>query len=62
MDSYSVLANAAQYASVDVVSMLLEYNATLKGGGAVALAAQIGKLDNVKFLLKKGALLLTKIA
>lgn len=45
----------AQYASVDVVSLLLEYNAILKGSGALALAAQHGKLDMVKFLLKKGA-------
>ena len=55
LGEYSALASAAQYASVKVVSLLLEYNATLNGSGALALAARHGKLDMVKFLLKKGA-------
>lgn len=37
------------------MSLLLQHNATLKGSSALALAAQRGKLDMVKFLLKKGA-------
>ena len=37
------------------MSLLLKYNATLKGSGALAPAAQHGKLNMVKFLLKKGA-------
>ena len=37
------------------MSLLLEYNATLKDSGALALAARHGRLDMVKFLLKKGA-------
>ena len=55
LETYSPLANAARYASVNVVSLLLKYKATLKGSGALALAAQHGKLNMVKFLLKKGA-------
>ena len=55
MDTYSTLAFAARYASINVVSLLLQHNATLKGSSALALAAQRGKLDMVKFLLKKGA-------
>lgn len=55
MDTYSTLAFAARYASINVVSILLQHNATLKGSSALALAAQRGKLDMVKFLLKEGA-------
>ncbi len=55
LDTYSPLATAARYASVKVVSLLLKYNATLEGSGALALAAQHGKLNMVKFLLMKGA-------
>ena len=34
LDTYSPLATAARYASVNVVFLLLKYNATLKGSGA----------------------------
>ena len=37
LDSYSALANAAPYGSVGVVSMLLKYNATLKGSDCQCL-------------------------
>ena len=52
--TYSPLATAARHASVKVVSLLLEYGAKIIGSGALALAAQEGKLDTVKFLLEKG--------
>lgn len=55
LDTYSPLANAARYTSVNVVSLLLKRNATLKGSGVLALAAHHGKLNMVKFLLKKVA-------
>ena len=55
LDIYSPLAHAARYASISVVSLLLKYNAELHGHGTVALAAQHGKLDMAKFLLKNGA-------
>ncbi|MCJ1349617.1 hypothetical protein MMC31_007858, partial [Peltigera leucophlebia] len=49
------LASAARHASVKVGSLLLGYDAKLVGSGALALAAQHGKLKMVKFLLKEGA-------
>lgn len=55
LNTYSSLATAARYASIDVVSLLLKHRATLKGSGALALAARRGNLDMVKFLIKKGA-------
>ncbi|MCJ1345040.1 hypothetical protein MMC31_003245 [Peltigera leucophlebia] len=51
----TALASAARYASVTVASLLLRYDAKLVGSGALALAAQHGKLNMVKFLLKQGA-------
>ena len=54
MNIYSTLAFAARYASINIISLLLQYNATLKRSSALALATQHGKLDMVKFLLKKG--------
>lgn len=48
------IATAVRYASVDVASLLLEYNAPLKSSGALALAARYGKLDMVNFLLNRG--------
>lgn len=57
MDTYSTLAFAALYASISIVSLLFQHNATLKGSGALALAVQCGKLDIVKFLQEKRALI-----
>ena len=54
-DAYSPLAIAAQYASVKVAALMLKYNARFKGSGALALASREGKMDMVKFLLRKGA-------
>lgn len=54
LDIYSPLAHAARYASVNVVSSLLKYDAELNGRGALALTAQDGKPNEVKFLLRKG--------
>ncbi len=48
------IAAAARYASVDVASLLLEQNTSLKSSDALALTARHGKLDMVKFLLKRG--------
>lgn len=45
MDTYSPLAHAARYASVNVVSLLLKYDAELNGRGALAVTAQHGKAD-----------------
>ena len=49
LDTYSPLAHAARYASVNYVSILLKYDAELNGQGPLALTAQHGKPDMVKF-------------
>lgn len=56
-DTYSPLAIAAQYASVTVAALILNYGARIKGSGALALASRYGKMKMVKFLLMKGALI-----
>lgn len=56
-DTYSPLAIAAQYASVKLAALLLKYNARIEGSGALALASRYGKMEMVKFLLMKGALI-----
>lgn len=55
LNIYCPLATAARHASIKVVSLLLKYNAKISGSGALALAAQSGKLNTVKLLLEKGA-------
>lgn len=51
----TVLAATAESGHVDVVRLLLEHGATLRGSGAIVLAAEAGKKEMVEFLLGKGA-------
>lgn len=51
----TILAAAAEMASVEMVSLLLKNGAHLKGSGAIVLAAQEGKVEMVRFLLEQGA-------
>ncbi|KAJ9643485.1 hypothetical protein H2199_004164 [Coniosporium tulheliwenetii] len=49
------LAATAERGITDMVSLLLEHGAWLKGSGAIVLAAEAGKKDMVRFLLEHGA-------
>lgn len=40
---------------MELVDLLLQHGADLQGSGAVVAAAAYGRLDNVSFLLSKGA-------
>lgn len=40
-----------------IAALLLKYNARIKGSGALPLASRYGKMDMVKFLLIRGALI-----
>lgn len=52
----SLLAAVAELASVDIARLLIERGgATVKGSGAIVMAAEEGKLDMVQLLLEKGA-------
>lgn len=50
-----VLACAAGYNDLDMVKLLLNYGAKLKGSGALVLAAQEGRVGIVKYLLAQRA-------
>lgn len=49
------LTAAAGWSDVQMLGLLLEHGATIKGSGALVRAAEKGRLDNVEFLLSKGA-------
>ena len=51
----TALACAAGRADEMTLGLLLDYGATLNGSGALVFAAQRGKVENVRFLLAKGA-------
>lgn len=51
----TVLAVTAESGTTDIVSLLLEHGAWLKGSGAIVLAAEAGRKDMVRFLLEHGA-------
>lgn len=51
----SVLAAVAELASLESAKLLVEGGASVKGSGAIVMAAQEGKLNMVKFFLDKGA-------
>ncbi|KAL8684551.1 MAG: hypothetical protein Q9218_008241 [Villophora microphyllina] len=52
----SILAAAAENASLDMVKLLVEQGkAYVESSGAIVMAAQEGKLDMVEYLLRKGA-------
>lgn len=56
VDEYkTVLAATAELGYVDMVALLLDYGAVLKGSGAIVLAADEGEVEMVKFLLERGA-------
>ena len=56
VDEYkTVIAATAELGYVDMVALLLEYGAVLKGSGAIILAAEEGEVEMVRFLLKMGA-------
>ncbi|KAL9575885.1 MAG: hypothetical protein Q9212_007598, partial [Teloschistes hypoglaucus] len=52
-----LLAAVAELASVEIAKLLIEEGkgATVRGSGAIVMAAQEGKLDMLKFLLDHGA-------
>ena len=50
-----VLACAAGYSDTEMVKLLLDYGAVLRDSGALILAAQNGKIENVEFLIARGA-------
>ncbi|KAL9588401.1 MAG: hypothetical protein Q9203_002786 [Teloschistes exilis] len=51
----SVLAAVAELASVETAKLLVEGGATVRGSGAIVMAAEEGNLAMVKFLLDHGA-------
>lgn len=56
VDEYmSVLATAAEVTCIEMVKLLVEHGASVKGSGAIVMAAQEGKLDVVQYLLDRGA-------
>jgi ankyrin repeat protein len=55
VDGLTTLGNAAVEASPDIISMLVNSGAELKGSRALELAARAGRLDNAAILLDLGA-------
>lgn len=52
----SLLAAVAELSSVEIARLLIERGgATVRGSGAIIMAAEEGKLDMLKFLLERGA-------
>ena len=51
----TILACAAGYSDENVVKVLLDHGAQLEASGALVLAAQKGKMENVKLLIARGA-------
>ena len=51
----SILAATAELASLEMVTLLVENGAHVKGSGAIVMAAEEGKLDVVEYLLDHGA-------
>ena len=51
----SILAAAAELASLEMVTLLVENKARVKGSGAIVMAAEEGKLEMVQYLLDHGA-------
>lgn len=49
-----LVAATAERGTTDIVSLLLEHGAWLKGSGAIVLAAEAGMKDVIKFLLEHG--------
>lgn len=45
---------ASQNSNPEMLEILLEHGALLKGSGALVIAAKSGKLANVRFLLARG--------
>lgn len=51
----TILACAAQYSDKEMVQLLLDHGAELRGSSALVFAAQDGKVENVKLLIASGA-------
>ncbi|KAG7006054.1 hypothetical protein G7Y79_00016g040390 [Physcia stellaris] len=51
----SILAAAAELASLEMVTLLVENKARVKGSGAIVMAAEEGKFEVVEYLLDRGA-------
>ena len=51
----SILAASAELASLEMVALLVDNRARVKGSGAIVMAAEEGKLDVVQYLLDHGA-------
>ncbi len=54
-DSKYALAAAAETSSPEMLALLLKHHALLENSGALVVAAEAGKLNNVKYLLDQGA-------
>jgi ankyrin repeat protein len=54
-DSKSALAAAAETSSQEMLALLLKHHALLENSGALVVAAEAGRFDNVKYLLDQGA-------
>lgn len=57
LNIYNTHINTTQYICINVVSLLLKYKATLKRCDTLTLIIRRRKLDIVKFLIKKGAII-----
>lgn len=51
----SILAAAAELASLEMVTLLVENKARVKGSGALVMAAEEGKSEMIQYLLDHGA-------
>jgi ankyrin repeat protein len=49
----SILAGAAENGKVDIMALLIEYGAKVRGSGALVVAAEVGEIAAVHFLIGK---------
>ena len=54
-NQHSILANAAEFASLEICELLIEWRADIKGSNALTVASHMGRADLVILLLHKSA-------